>query len=126
MVDVEGEERHEQVAQGYALHDGPQAQVVKARVALEGIVEPVDEQADDEEQHGALHYLAEDRCAGRELALGERQVARDAHDEQEEGEDKVAGCHAVPLRVLEGDERLSVAVVHQYHACHGEASQDVE
>ena len=87
MVAAQGKQRHEEIAQGNALQHGPQPQVAEAeQVALDGVVEPVEEQADGKEQHRALHHLQQHGSRGRETTLAERDVARDTHDEQEEGE----------------------------------------
>ena len=96
------------------------------QVAFDGVVEPVDEQADDEEQHGALDDAADDLRRGLELGLDERQVARDSHNKEEEGEDEVAGRQAVPFGVLEHLERLAPAVVDEDHPGYGDAAQDIE
>ena len=98
MAAIECEERHEEVTQCNALHHGPHAQMCEAEhVALHGMVEPVDEQSYGEQQHAAPEYLRQHCGAWLEVSLRQRQVARYAHDEEEEGEDEVAWCHAVPL-----------------------------
>ena len=129
-VDVsgrDGKQRDGQIAQGDALHDGPQAQVAKAEhVARDGMVEPVDAQADEEQQRGALEDLPQHDGGGPELRLLQRQIGGDAHHEEEEGKDKVAEGHAVPLRVLQLAERLAVAVVHHDHHRHGQSAHHVE
>ena len=127
MVAEEGEERHDAVAEGDALHDSPDAEVAKAEeIALDGVVEPVDEKADGKQQHRSLDDTTDDLGRGFELRLHQREVTRDTHDEEEEGEDEVAGGHAVPLRVAEHLERLAPAVVHQYHACYGDTAENIE
>ena len=127
MVAEDGEHRDEEVAEGDALHDGHDAQVAKTQeVALDGVVEPVDEQADDKEQHRTLDDAAEDGGRRLELRLHQGQVAGDTHDEEEEGEHEVAGRHAVPLGMLEHFEGLAPAVVDKDHACHGDAAEDIE
>ena len=113
MVAVEGKHRHEEIAQGYTLQHCPDAQVAETeRVAPDGIVEPVDKESDGEEQHRSLHYFEEYGARSRKLRLRQRQVARDAHDEQEEGEDEVARRHAVPLHMLQHLKRFTIAVIH--------------
>ena len=127
MVAEEGEERHDAITERDALHDRPDAEMAETEeVALDGVVEPVDEESDDKEQYGALDDAADDLRRGFELGLHQGEVTRDTHDEEEEGEDEVAGGHAVPLRVAEHLERLAPAVVHQYHACDGNAAENIE
>ena len=47
MVTEQGEQRHDAVAEGDALEDGPDAEMTETeQVALDGMVEPVDKQAD--------------------------------------------------------------------------------
>ena len=49
MITEEGKERHYAVAEGDALHDSPDAEMSETEeVALDGVVEPVDKQSDDE------------------------------------------------------------------------------
>ena len=70
MVAEQGEERHNAVAEGYALHDGPDAEVTKAEeITLDGIVEPVDEEADGKQQDRALDDTTDDLRGGFELRL---------------------------------------------------------
>ena len=96
MVAEEGEERHDAVAEGDALHDSPDAEMAKAEeIAFDGVVEPVDEKADGKQQHRSLDDTTDDLGRGFELRLHQREVTRDTHDEEEEGEDEVAGSHAV-------------------------------
>lgn len=50
VVAEEGEERHNAVAEGDALHDSPDAKMTKAKeIAFDGVVEPVDEKADNKQ-----------------------------------------------------------------------------
>ena len=127
MIAEEGEERHYAVAEGDALHDSPDAEMTETeKVALDGVVEPVDEQSDDEEQHRTLYDTSDNRGGGFELRLHQREVTRDTHDEEEEGEDEIAGRHAVPFGVAEHLERLAPAVVYKDHAGHGDAAEDIE
>ena len=90
------------------------------------MVEPVDKQADSKQQHRTLNNATDDLWGWLELRLYQREIARDTHDKQEEGEHQVAGRHAVPLRVAQHLEALAPAIVHQYHACHGDTAQNVE
>ena len=126
VVAIDGEERHGEVAEGDTLQDGHDAEVTQPVVAIEGAVEPVYGQADDEEQHRTLQDAAEHGPRGFELGLHQREVAGDTHDEEEEREHEVAGRHAVPLRMLKHLEGLAPAVVDEDHACHGDAAEDVE
>ena len=89
------------------------------QVALYGIVKPIDKQADSKQKDSALYHTTQHWCRGREVVLRQRQIARDAYDEEEEGEHKVARRHAVPLGMAEHLERIAIAVVHQNHARHG-------
>ena len=112
MVAEEGEERHNAVAEGDTLHDSPDAEMAKAEeIAFDGVVEPVDEKADGKQQHRSLDDTTDDLGRGFELRLHQREVTRDTHDEEEEGEDEVARSHAVPLNMLEHLKGLTPAVV---------------
>ena len=127
VVAEQGEERNDAVAEGNALHDGPDAQMTETQeVALDGMIEPVDEKADDEEQHRALDDTTDDLRGGLELRLHQREVTRDTHDKKEEGEDEIAGRHAVPLRMAEHIKRFAPAVVDEDHPRHRNATQDIE
>ena len=127
MVAEKGEERHNAVAEGDALHDSPDAEMAKAEeIAFDGVVEPVDEKADGKQQHRSLDDTTDDLGRGFELRLHQREVTRDTHDEEEEGEDEVAGGHAVPLNMLEHLEGFTPAVVNQYHSGNGNAAENVE
>ena len=61
----------------------------------------MDEQADGEEQHRAFEDASEDGPRGFELRLHQREVARDTHNKEEEGEHEVARGHTVPLGMAE-------------------------
>ena len=127
MVTEQGEERHDAVAEGDALHDGPDAEMTKAKeITLDGVVKPVDEEADSKEQHRTLDNATNDLGGGFELGLHQGEVARDTHNEEEEGKDEVAGSHAVPLGVLEHLERLAPAIINQYHSGDGNATENIE
>jgi hypothetical protein len=120
-------QRHYTITQRDTLHYGPDAQMTEAQqIALDSVIEPVDKQSDGKEQHRALHYSANYLWCGLKLALYQRQIARDTHDEQEEWENQITGRHTVPLRVSQHLKTLAPTVVYQYHACHGDTSQDVE
>ena len=68
MMAEQGKERHDAVAEGDALHDRKDAKVTKTEeVAFDGVVEPVDEEADGEEQHRALDDATDDLGRGLEL-----------------------------------------------------------
>ena len=127
MVAEEGEERHDAVAEGDALHDSPDAKMTKAKeIAFDGVVEPVDEKADGKQQHRSLDDATDDLGRGFELGLYQREITGDTHDEEEEGKHKVAGGHAVPLNMLEHLEGFTPAVVNQYHSGNGNAAENVE
>ena len=102
VVAEQGKERHNAIADSNALHDGPDAQMAKAQeIALDGIIEPVDEKTDDKQEYRTLDNTTNDLGRGFELRFHQREVTGDTHDEKEEGEDKVARSHAVPLSMLE-------------------------
>ena len=127
MVAEQGKERHNAVAKGYALHHGPDTQMAETKeITLDGMIEPVDEQTDDEEQHRTLDDAAYHLRGGFELRLHQRKITRDSHDEEEKGKHEVAGCHAVPLRVSKHFERLAPAIVDENHACHSDTTQDIK
>ena len=127
MVTEQGEQRHDAVAEGDALHDSPNAEMTKAKeITLDGVVKPVDEEADSKEQHRTLDNATNDLGGGFELGLHQGEVARDTHNEEEEGKDEVAGSHAVPLGVLEHLERLAPAIINQYHSGDGNATENIE
>ena len=70
MIAEEGEERHYAIAEGDALHDSPDADMTETeKVALDGVVEPVYEQSDDEEQHRTLNDTSDNGGGGFELRL---------------------------------------------------------
>ena len=123
MVTEQGEERHDAVAEGDALHDSPDAEVTKTEeIALDGVVEPVDEKTNGEQEYRTLDDATDDLRRGFELRLHQGEVTRDTHDEEEEGEHEVARRHAVPFGVAEHLERLAPAVVYKDHAGHGDAA----
>ena len=127
VVAEQGEERHDAIAEGDTLHDGPNAQMTKAeQVAFDGVVEPVDEESDNEKQYRALHDATDDLGRGLELGLDQREVARDAHDEEEEGEDEVAGRQTIPLAMAEHLIRLTPAIVDEDHAGDSNTTEDIE
>ena len=98
MVAEEGEERHNAVAEGNTLKDGPDAEMTKTeQVSLYSVIEPIDEKSDGEEQHRTLDNATDDLRCGHEFRLHQGEVARDSHDEEEEGKDEVTGSHTVPL-----------------------------
>ena len=126
MIAEEGKERHGEVAEGDALQDGHNAEVAQSIFAVEGTVEPMDEQADGEEQHRTLEDAAEDGSRGFEFRLHQREVAGDTHNEEEEGEHKVARGHTVPFGMAEHLKGLAPAVIDKDHTCHGDAAEDIE
>ena len=127
MVAEKGEERHNAVTEGDALHDSPDAEMAKAEeIAFDGVVEPVDEKADGKQQHRSLDDTTDDLGRGFELRLHQREVTRDTHDEEEEGEDEVARSHAVPFGMVQHLEGFTPAVVDQYHSGDGDAAENVE
>ena len=127
MVAEEGEDRHDAVAEGDALHDSPDTEMSKAKeIAFDGVVEPVDEETNGEQQHRSLDDTTNDLGRGFELRLHQREVTRDTHDEEEEGEHEVAGGHAVPLGMVQHFEGFTPAVVNQYHSGDGDAAENVE
>ena len=127
MVTEQGEERHDAVAEGDALHDSPDAEVTKTEeIALDGVVEPVDEKTNGEQEYRTLDDATDDLRRGFELRLHQGEVTRDTHDEEEEGEDEVAGGHAVPLGMVQHLEGFTPAVVDQYHSGDGDAAENVE
>ena len=98
VITEQRKQRHDTIAQSYTLHHRPDAQMTEAQqVALDGMVEPVDKQADSKQQHRTLNNATDDLWGWLELRLYQREIARDTHDKQEEGEHQVAGRHAVPL-----------------------------
>ena len=127
MVTEQGEQRHDAVAEGDALHDSPDTEMSKAEeIAFDGVVEPVDEEANDEKEHRALDNATDDLGARFELGLDQREVAGDTHDEEEEGENEVAGGHAVPLGMLEHLKRLAPAIINKNHTCDSNAAENIE
>ena len=127
MVAEQGEERHNTVTESNALHDGPYTEVAKAQeITHDGVVEPIDEKADDKQQHRALDDTTDDFGGGFELGLHQGEVTGDTHDEEEEGKNEVAGGHAVPLGVFQHLEGLSPTVINQYHSCDSNAAENVE
>ena len=127
VVAEQGEERHDAVAEGDALHDGPDAEMAEAEeIAFDGVVEPVDEKADGKQQHRTLDDTTDDLGRGFELRLHQREVTRDTHDEEEEGEDEVARSHAVPFGMVQHLEGFTPAVVDQYHSGDGNATENIE
>ena len=86
------------------------------RTAVHSHVEPVDEQTDEKEQQRALDSLTGLLMCPTESALTQAEIGGDAHDEEEEGEDEITGCHPVPLGVLQsGEDLLARPVVHEDH-----------
>ena len=127
MVAEKGEERHNAVTEGDALHDSPDTEMSKAEeIAFDGVVEPVDEKADGKQQHRSLDDTTDDLGRGFELRLHQREVTRDTHDEEEEGEDEVAGRQTIPLAMAEHLIRLTPAVVDEDHPRHRDATQDIK
>ncbi len=95
-------------------------------IAFDGVVEPVDEKADGKQQHRTLDDATDDLWRGLELGLHKREVTRDSHDEEEEGEHEVAGGHAVPFGMVQHLEGFTPAVVDQYHSGDGDAAENVK
>ena len=127
MVTEQGEKRHDAVAEGDALHNCPDAEVTKTEeIALDGIIEPVDEKTDDKQKHRALDNTTNDLWRGFELRFHQREVTRDTHDEEEEGEHEVARRHAIPFGVTEHFKGFPPAVVHQYHTSDSNTAENVE
>ena len=127
MVTEQGEQRHDAVAEGDALHDSPNAEMTKAKeITLNGVVEPVDEEANDEKEHRALDNATDDLGARFELGLHQGEETRDTHDEKEEEKDEVAGGHAVPLGMLEHLKRLAPAIINKNHTCDSNAAENIE
>ena len=72
MVGIDGEERGSQIAQGDALQDRPDAQVSEAEhVAADGMVEPVDGESNEEQEHGALEDLPQHVRRGLKLRFSQ-------------------------------------------------------
>jgi hypothetical protein len=127
MVTEEGEERHDAITERDTLHDRPDAEMTETeKVALDGVVEPVNKQTDGKKQNGTFDDTAYDLRRRFELRLHQGQVTRDTHDEEEEGEYEVAGGHAVPLTVAKHIKRQAPAVVDQDHSCDSDTTEDIE
>ena len=126
VIAKQGEERYDAVAESDALHDSPDAQMTEAQeITLNGVVEPVDEETYHEEKYRTLDDATDDLRRGFELRLHQRKVARDSHDKEEEGEDEVAGRHAVPLGMLERFKGFTPAVIDENHPRHRNAAEDI-
>ena len=68
MIAEEGEERHYAVAEGDALHDSPDAEMTETeKVALDGMVEPVDKEADGKQERRTLNDTTNDLWRGFEI-----------------------------------------------------------
>ena len=127
MVDHQGKHGDDAIAERDALQHRPDAQVVEAQhVATDGMVQPVDAQTDEKQEHRALDHLSHHRRRGLELAFRQGEIGGHTHDEQEEREHEVAGGHAIPFHMLEHLEGLTITVVDQDHACHGDTSEDIK
>jgi hypothetical protein len=91
-------------------------------IALYRMIEPIDEQTYRKEQDGAFDDSTDNRSRRFELRLNQREIARDTHDKQEEGEHQVAWSHTIPLGMLERLKRLAPAIIHENHPCNSNAS----
>ena len=70
MIAEEGEERHDAVTEGNALHDSKDAQMSEAQeIALDGVVEPVDKQAYRKQQYGSFDNTSDNGSCGFEFRL---------------------------------------------------------
>ena len=141
-------QRHEgggAVAQGQALHDAQDADVVERphrlaqlrpeAYALGGrrpveaeAAEPAQPQADEEDDRRAADNLQGGGAAEGEVVLLQRDVGGNAHDEHEEREHQVGGRQSVPLGMAQGrvDVPPAAGIVYHCHAGNGDASQDVD
>ena len=92
--------------------------------------ESVDEEPEQEDQQSATNDLAPDRrlVVAARAARRQREVRRDAGDEQEEREDEIGRRPAVPRRVLERrvDGAPGSRVVDEQHSRDGETAENVE
>ena len=68
MIAEQGEERHNAVAKGDALQDSPDSKVAKTQViAFDGMVEPVDKEADGKQERRTLNDTTNDLWRGFEI-----------------------------------------------------------
>ena len=113
VVHEEGKQGGSTVTECNTLHHSPDTQVGKIQgPSVTGQVKPVDEEADEEDDQRALQNLPAHLCRPFEVELPQRQIGTDTHNEQEEGEHQVAGCHSVPLSMLQWGIGVTIAVVH--------------
>src|SRR6185437_4166772 len=117
----------------------PESQVRRKRIELgtEGepehelvIGQPGEKQSDENDHPTALQDLRDDRAVVRPptAARGEREVRRNADDEQEVREDQVGGRPPVPVGVLQRriDRAPGAGVVDEQHSGDGETAKDIE
>ena len=127
VLDADGEESGGEVAEGYALQHAEVAQGGEVPLgAVPPLAIPSHGHADEVEQQGAADNLPHGLAVPRKVVLAQGDVGGDAHDEEEEGEDEVGGCHAVPLGVFEDGERVFESVVDEDHGCDGHSAQQVD
>jgi hypothetical protein len=108
----------------------------ETRVGKAGYVGPgeegkaVDEEAEQEDERAASKNLAPDR--GLIVAVDpprvQRQVGRDANDEEEEGKDQIGRSPTVPGGVFERriDRAPGAGIIHEEHAGDGQTAKHVE
>ena len=141
---AQGEQRAGGVGEGDALQHAGDADVEQpvhhpveqARVGDAGDLSPriegeeVEQQPEEEDEPGAAQHLVHDRAVvvAAGPTCGEREVRRDADDEEEEGEDQVGRRPPVPGGVLERrvDVPPAAGVVDEQHRGDGHAAEDVE
>ncbi len=127
MITKQGKERHNAVAKGNALKDRPDAKMPETQeITLDSMVEPVDKETDGEKEHRPFHDTTNDLRRWLEFRLHQREVARDAHNEEEKRENEVARRQAVPRGVFQHFERLAPAVVYENHAGYRDATENIE
>ena len=83
----ECKERGGTVTESNTLQHGEDADGGERKeVALDGHVDPMNGQADKEDEHRATEYLPRYSCRQLEVEFTERQIGADTHDEEKEGE----------------------------------------
>ena len=123
MIPEKGEQRYDAIAKGYTLHNGPDTQMTETqKIAFNSMIEPVDEKTDGKKQHRTFHNTSYYRSRGLKGRLRQGEIARHAHDEQEEWEHQITRRQTIPLRVLKHLERLVPAIVDQDHSCYGQTA----
>lgn len=128
MVNGKSGRHRKTITNGYALHHTHDAEMGNIkRTTVHGHVKPVNQQANNKQQQRALDGLV--RLPGRpmETSLTQTEKGGDTHDEQEEGENKIARRHPIPLGMLQGREDLIAGtIVDKYHEHDRQATQHIQ